>query len=484
MRDAQTLTVDKHAALFEHCDIFVETDDDAWTLIVANPKARAVVDQLIDMPFNWNFGTPLREWWTRAPADWRAVSLHFSYLEQEGRLSRLPKLGNVGTDTHRYTLQVAIAAKEAGLRVVIYDGKTGWQTINLQDEHNVIDFATAREAITQHRVKSHSYLDPNGATQSLQFDPSGKLIDQKVTLPGLPGGPPLVPTLPAVKFENGHLSSGRGALERIVRNGKAEPVVPQFDKPGPVFPSHIHLFELSPNICNSISSDDRKQMLADLQTARLLHLPFHQIAVRFYLPDLVPKSNRKVLVTFCVSGPLSVHTRDANLLSADKMFDRVAVQTLDGKTELFSVGDPTGASREDAKTALQPVNAELVTICLDALTTLVLALATRNVVKHTTENKRINNKHKQSKPQFRGPQGAIYLSSTVVKAPDAADMDDDPDHPAQDGTAKRPHMRRGHLHTVLHGIGRRERCVRWFPAVFVNADPAFVADARKYIVTH
>ena len=112
----------------------------------------------------------------------------------------------------------------------------------------------------------------------------------------------------------------------------------------------------------------------------------------------------------------------------------------------------------------------------------MLALATRNVVKRTIENTRINNKHKQPKPQFRGPQGAIYLSSTVVEAPDAADMDDDPDHPAQEGTAKRPHMRRGHLHTVLHGVGRRERRVKWFPAVFVNADPAFVADARKYVV--
>jgi hypothetical protein len=43
-------------------------------------------------------------------------------------------------------------------------------------------------------------------------------------------------------------------------------------------------------------------------------------------------------------------------------------------------------------------------------------------------------------------------------------------------------MRRGHLHTVLHGVGRRERRVHWFPAVFVNADLAFVADARKYVV--
>jgi hypothetical protein len=43
-------------------------------------------------------------------------------------------------------------------------------------------------------------------------------------------------------------------------------------------------------------------------------------------------------------------------------------------------------------------------------------------------------------------------------------------------------MRRGHLHTVLRGVGRRERLVHWFPAVFVNADPAFVTNARKYVV--
>jgi predicted DNA-binding transcriptional regulator AlpA len=41
MRAAQTLTVDRHAALFEPCDIFIDTDDDAWVLIVANaPNAK------------------------------------------------------------------------------------------------------------------------------------------------------------------------------------------------------------------------------------------------------------------------------------------------------------------------------------------------------------------------------------------------------------------------------------------------------------
>jgi hypothetical protein len=39
MRAAQTLTVDRHAALFEPCDIFIDTDDDAWAFIAANARA-------------------------------------------------------------------------------------------------------------------------------------------------------------------------------------------------------------------------------------------------------------------------------------------------------------------------------------------------------------------------------------------------------------------------------------------------------------
>ena len=41
MRAAQTLTVAKHAALFEPYNIFIDTDDDAWAFIAANaPSAK------------------------------------------------------------------------------------------------------------------------------------------------------------------------------------------------------------------------------------------------------------------------------------------------------------------------------------------------------------------------------------------------------------------------------------------------------------
>ncbi len=484
MRAAQTTTVDKHAALFEHCDIFIDTDNDAWTFVAANPKARAVVDALIDAPINWNLGAPLQKTWKSAPPDWCAVDLNFRKLEQDGCLNRLPKLDHVETGTHRYTLQLAIAAKAAGLRVVTHSEKTGWQTIDLQAANNVIDFPKEREVTTRGRASDGGGF-PASETRSLPTHPGSVPFDQKSTLPGLPGGPPLVPAMPLVSFENGRLNRGMEVLERIVRNQKAEVIEMEFSGgAAATFPSRIHQFELSANVCGTMGPADRKKMLADMSTAGLLHLPYDEIAVRFYLPDICP-TRIQAHVTFAVSGALSVSKRfGGHLVEAQSITDAVAVAFLDGRRPVIQrLTELTGMGGNDGEADLLEVRTQLLVTCLEALTTLVLSLATRNVVKRTAENTRITRTDKKSRPRFQGPLGAIYLSSTVIEAPAVEDMEADPDHPARGGASPRPHMRRGHLHTVLHGVGRRERRVQWFPAVFVNADPTFVANARKYVVT-
>ena len=94
MRDAQTLTVDKHATLFEHCDAFIDTDTGGWSLILANPKGRAAVDPMIDRAINWDFGTPLQEWWKEAPPDWRAIDINLAKYEADGYAKRVPPIGN------------------------------------------------------------------------------------------------------------------------------------------------------------------------------------------------------------------------------------------------------------------------------------------------------------------------------------------------------------------------------------------------------
>jgi hypothetical protein len=451
---------------------------------------------MIDRPINWDFGTPLHSWWKEAPRDWRAIDINLSMYEADGYAKRVPLMGNAHPTVHANTIRLGCGAIKSApsIRVIIHDDRHGWGRLELTEDKpvtTVVDFPSEKERIARHRSKSDRHLFPDGKTINIADNEMVRrrgivaavddfIAAQKTVLPGLPGGPPLVPS-PVIEFENGHLSAGRDVLERIIRNNKAELVTLQFGKSGPAFPSHIHLFELSANVCASINRDDRKQMIEDLHTAGLLRLPYNEIAVRFYVPDLLHASELKAHVTFAVSGNLSPYEKIKGLhgVASDKMFDQVAIEFLDGRPpQILKVSDLNGT--DDGWDLLQ-IRTELVATCLDALTTLVLALATRNVVKRTATNNRLGT-GQRTKARFQGPQGAIYLSSTVVEAPEIADMEADPDHPAREGTSPRPHMRRGHLHTVLHGVGRRERRVHWFPAVFVNADPTFVAGARKYVV--
>jgi len=121
---SEQLTIDTGAALFESCDIFIETDRDGRLFIVADRKARALVSTLIDTAINWGFGTPLQRWLTTAPPDRRAVDLKFRDMDRDGHLRRLPKIGNAEKiGMHPYSLRLGAAARSADLRVVVYDEK-------------------------------------------------------------------------------------------------------------------------------------------------------------------------------------------------------------------------------------------------------------------------------------------------------------------------------------------------------------------------
>jgi hypothetical protein len=114
----------------------------------------------------------------------------------------------------------------------------------------------------------------------------------------------------------------------------------------------------------------------------------------------------------------------------------------------------------------------------EALTILLASLAVRNVVKDVRYNGRIG-KGEGSTPIYED-NGVIYISRTVVRVPPASEMEDDPDHPPR-GQSK-PHLRRGHEHTVVFGKGRTGRRRQWFRWTYVNYDPAFVPKPRKYLV--
>ncbi len=112
---------------------------------------------------------------------------------------------------------------------------------------------------------------------------------------------------------------------------------------------------------------------------------------------------------------------------------------------------------------------------------LIVALATKNIVKKTKVNERINGDQKIRR-EFLGPEKTIYLSTTKVTVPPSQELKADPDHPAKTGTSPKPHIRMGHIHTFLTGKGRLERKKQWVAPMFVNADASFVAQAKKYRV--
>jgi hypothetical protein len=228
--------------------------------------------------------------------------------------------------------------------------------------------------------------------------------------------------------------------------------------PSAQFPSGLPLFELAPSVLHEVFAmpgEDVAKMLDDMQTAGVLRLPYDQIAVRFWLPDLKMDAPQ-TFVTFATKC-------DVSLLSAK-----------DGDNKLAVV-------RQKLLIAIDPgtqVDVVVHGYCWIVLTALLIALATRNVVKTTEHNTRIHNKHKKSKEQFRDAHnGTVFISCTKIEPPPAEAM-------VQEGTGtkRRPHLRRGHVHTVCYGIGRLERRVKWFPAVFVNGDPKHTPAAKRYFV--
>ena len=160
------------------------------------------------------------------------------------------------------------------------------------------------------------------------------------------------------------------------------------------FPTGLPLFELSPSICGMMSAKERAAMIADMIEADVLHLPFPEIAVRFWMPDVMTTANASAqFVTFSVDGALTAHPADPQLVTPKKIGRAISV----GSDKIYDVKNDLTANpgaRTIRNTTLEEGRANLVVACLDALTMLLLALATRNTVKRTESNTRIKNKHK------------------------------------------------------------------------------------------
>jgi len=249
------------------------------------------------------------------------------------------------------------------------------------------------------------------------------------------------------------------------------------------------LFQLTPEIVLSIRDKDRKPQLEGLQDCGLLHLPYERVAVRFpFRESSLSFDNRDIgesgcYVTAYFEGPLSLRTvvttppEDKSAFAHGQQKLRVVVkpETLWDFTYWEYADGHRATQRPGEIEKREGYGDDMVFLCCDAVATLVLALATRNIVKRTSINTRAA-RGLRPKAKFFGPEGVVYVSRTLLQVPEQ--MEDDAEHPP--GKSKRPHMRRGHIHTVAHGVGRTERRKQWFPAVFVNADSDFVMAGRRY----
>lgn len=242
---------------------------------------------------------------------------------------------------------------------------------------------------------------------------------------------------------------------------------------------NLPLFELSNELLGAMPDADAGRMFVDMEKVGILQLPYDTVAVRFWLPAMVdsfnvsnPEEVKQGYVTCIAHNPLNlVFDKDGRGNLASPCENIIYLEMLDGD---FFFADVAKVQRH---------NTDIVGLdnaCGQCVADLVTALASRNVVKVESRNNRIGT-DKRPKAQFHGPQGTgiTYISRTRLSAPPASELEDDPDHPPT-GAAKRPHLRRGHAHTVAHGIGRKERRVQWYPAVFVNADPSYIPERKKY----
>lgn len=255
---------------------------------------------------------------------------------------------------------------------------------------------------------------------------------------------------------------------------------------------NLHNFTLSSRVVSAANYGVAHGTCVDLEKMGLLHLPYPAIWLTYrpddflddngwYDQDVPDKKTLKQSITCLVYDALSSGTVGAAEVLQACLGDHIYVHLDDGRERVVYLShgvvsdQASHVSRELAETLCY----EYSKTAVNAAACLLTALATRNVVKHTKVNKRAERGIGNGK--FQGPEGTILLSTTVLDVPD--NLESDAEHPANAGVSPKAHLRRGHVHTYLHGQGKALRKVQWTAPTFVNADPEFVAKARRYQVT-
>jgi hypothetical protein len=322
-----------------------------------------------------------------------------------------------------------------------------------------------------------------------------------MTLPGLPGGPPLAP---ASAWQPEFVP-----LPAVTRPTVWQPEAIKLPARTPR-PS-IPLFDLTEEVCEAASVAEREAIVEDLAARGTLHLPFERIAVRFPMDQISSALNWRPVAehagrsdlsgihcTFIVSGALELmnffttrkeltdEEREVNENDEDIKAEIVAgvtrkmrvVSPVEGIGSLWLFEGQHGPRLFDlnAHKDVPGVIADHAGMAGEALTILLASLACKNVVKDVRYNGQIG-RGAHAIPVYANG-GVTFISMTRVRPPPVSELTGEP------GKAKKPHMRRGHEHTVVHGKGRTLRRVQWFAPCYVGYDPAFAPpQPHDYVVT-
>ena len=120
----------KIVELCEHCDVFIETDENGDALILANGQGRQTINALFDAPIDCDLGESSKG----LPLDWKSIELSLPrIMAYDHRVSPLaPECRS--TEARDYGLRVAIAAERAGSRVItLVDGE--FKVISFENLH-------------------------------------------------------------------------------------------------------------------------------------------------------------------------------------------------------------------------------------------------------------------------------------------------------------------------------------------------------------
>ena len=285
-------------------------------------------------------------------------------------------------------------------------------------------------------------------------------------------------------------------------------------------PPRMPLYELTPELIDAATIEERDAIINDLEQWGLLRLPHEAIAIKFPMEKIAElfdwkplpyKDARNFYLTMMFAGePLTI--KDVTLTKANARSlteDELKAQLATGESWLRRVVAPVRVNRyvlsenvkrgsahiEDTKKDDNARHAEkdIHAMGFEALTVLLASLAARNVVKDVRYNGREMTGDK--KPFYQGRGGMTYLHLTVVRPPKIEDAEMDPDHPPRAGLAKmllvRGHIRNQVADTTVPqppntritvvGKGREGRREQWIAPFYRGVDPEYVPQ-RHYVV--